>query len=126
MESVASSKTSAKAVVIGLGAGLLLMFLHGCMLFLHIEVVELDPVVLDLAKGYFGFTEEDHLQVHIADGIQFIRDSKSCASANVVSIPGNNNVDAASNGICTTFLEEGGVNTKVVIIIIDVESADSR
>ncbi|KAF4349598.1 hypothetical protein F8388_003782 [Cannabis sativa] len=118
MESVASSNTSAKAVIIGLGAGLLPMFLHGCMPFLHVEVVELDPVVLDLAKGYFGFTEEEHLQVHIADGIQFIRDS------NVVSNSGND--DAASNGICTTSHGKGGVNnTKVDIIIIDVDSADS-
>lgn len=63
-------------------------------------------------------------QVHIADGIQFIRDITSSASANVVSVPGNE--DTSSNESCTTSQEEDTINTKVDIIIIDVDSADSR
>ncbi|PON31454.1 Methyltransferase type [Parasponia andersonii] len=120
MESVAASNKSAKAVIVGLGAGLLPMFLNGCMPFLHIEVVELDPMVLNLARVYFGFTEQEHLQVHIADGVQFIREITSSTS-NVFSVPGNE--DASSNRSCTS--QGGSVNTKVDIIIIDVDSADS-
>lgn len=102
-----------KAVVIGLGAGLLPMFLHGCLQFMQIEVifalppqryvelsfkkncffffnkklmflfiglgvdftwwnfvmeiylqaVELDPSMVNLAKDYFGFTEDNRLKV---------------------------------------------------------------
>lgn len=88
-----------KAVIVGLGAGLLPMFLHGCLPLLHIEVifwhlpphtkkengnefqlflrmyfkedeetwylqvVELDPTVLNLARDYFGFSEDERLQV---------------------------------------------------------------
>ncbi|KAL8026596.1 hypothetical protein ABFX02_14G038600 [Erythranthe guttata] len=61
-----------KTAVIGLGAGLLPMFMKNCLPTLNIEVVELDPVVLDVAKQYFGFREDDRLQVHITDGIKFV------------------------------------------------------
>ncbi|XP_024026102.1 methyltransferase-like protein 13 [Morus notabilis] len=130
MESVASSNKSVKAVIIGLGAGLLPIFLHGCVPSLHIEVVELDPVILNLARDYFGFTEDEHLQVHIADGIKFIREITGSSPADEVSVvhgDGNSLSDAEQtsiNGSCISH-EEGRANAKVDIIIIDVDSADS-
>ncbi|KAK6122905.1 hypothetical protein DH2020_043371 [Rehmannia glutinosa] len=62
-----------QTVVIGLGAGLLPMFMKNCLPSLMIEVVELDPVVLDVAREYFGFREDERLKVHITDGIKFVR-----------------------------------------------------
>ncbi|XVF37961.1 hypothetical protein REPUB_Repub20aG0056500 [Reevesia pubescens] len=62
LESVASAGNRVKAVVIGVGAGLLPMFLHGCMEFMQIEAVELDPTMLNLARDYFGFTEDARLK----------------------------------------------------------------
>lgn len=121
MESLASSNKSVKAVIIGLGAGLLPMFLHGCVPILHIEAVELDPVILNLARGYFDFAEDENLRVHIVDGIKFIREITSSASADEASVV---HEDINSNGSCTSH-EEGRVNKKVDIIIIDVDSADS-
>ena len=47
-------------------------------------------------------------QVHIADGVQFVREISNSASAG----------EACDH--------ENGVNSKVDIIIIDVDSADSR
>ncbi|XP_015887230.2 uncharacterized protein LOC107422309 isoform X1 [Ziziphus jujuba] len=131
MESLASAGKSVKAAIIGLGAGLLPMFLHGCMPLLHIEVVELDPTVLNLAKGYFGFTEDERLQVHIADGIQFIKNIANSASANEMSpVQVNEHASskseaASSNGSSVLSHGEGKVTTKVDIVIIDVDSADS-
>lgn len=29
----------------------------------YLQVVELDPTVLNIARSYFGFTEDEHLQV---------------------------------------------------------------
>ncbi|KDO41808.1 hypothetical protein CISIN_1g004133mg [Citrus sinensis] len=63
LESVASVGKSVKAVVIGLGAGLLPMFLHECMPFVGIEAVELDLTMLNLAEDYFGFTQDKSLKV---------------------------------------------------------------
>ncbi|XP_050372239.1 uncharacterized protein LOC126790137 [Argentina anserina] len=129
LETMESTQKSVKTVVIGLGAGLLPMFLHKCMPFMHIEAVELDPIVIKLAKEYFGFTEDDHLQVHIADGIQYVRkalfaeDEKSCVGGNE---NGQCNFESpSSNGNGLASHVEGQVNSKLDIVIIDVDSADS-
>ncbi|XP_058731713.1 uncharacterized protein LOC131603429 isoform X2 [Vicia villosa] len=108
MENVASSGKTVKAVIIGLGAGLLPMFLHSCIPVLEIEAVELDPVVAHIAREYFSFVEDKRLKVHIADGIQFIRESTS----------------SGANGSSTTSHAEGVEDTKVDIIIVDADSSD--
>ncbi|KAM7261401.1 hypothetical protein ACFE04_008768 [Oxalis oulophora] len=100
LESMASSGKMVQAAVIGLGAGLLPMFLHGCMPFLHIVAVELDSVMLNLAKDHFGFVEGSRMEVQIADGIQFVKQ-------------GRNSLTTGSN------------STKFDILIIDVDSSDS-
>ncbi|XP_038720807.1 eEF1A lysine and N-terminal methyltransferase isoform X2 [Tripterygium wilfordii] len=126
LETVASAGKSVKAVVIGLGAGLLPMFLHGCMPFLRTEVVELDAVILDLAKDYFSFTEDASLKVHIADGIQFVRHADEGLS--IVPRKENDSGDIksfSSDENCAPFLASGGGSTKVDILVIDVDSADS-
>lgn len=105
----ASTKRIVKAVVIGLGAGLLPMFLHSCMPFLHIEVVELDPTILDLARNYFGFCEDEHLKVHIKNGIHFIQEAAYSAAM------------PRSDKKCTS----GTTTSMVDILIIDVDSSDS-
>ncbi|KAL5542698.1 hypothetical protein UlMin_010408 [Ulmus minor] len=130
IESLASSKRPVKAVIIGLGAGLLPMFLHGCMPFLHIEVVELDHVVLNLARNSFGFIEDEHLQVHIEDGVQFVRKIASSAAADEASVHGNEDASfnteyPSSNSSCKPSHKEGGGTAKLDIVIIDVDSADS-
>jgi hypothetical protein len=96
-----SGLSQVKAVVIGLGAGLLPMFLHRCIPVLEIEViyifpvidslsrsnsklfvfrmilyditcldvnlflqaVELDPVIVDIARKHFSFVEDKRLKV---------------------------------------------------------------
>ncbi|KAL7148245.1 hypothetical protein ABFS83_06G165500 [Erythranthe nasuta] len=63
-----------KTVIIGLGPGILPMFMRNRLPSLKIEVVELDPVVLDVASNYFGFTEDERLKVHITDAIKFVRE----------------------------------------------------
>ncbi|KAI5349850.1 hypothetical protein L3X38_002741 [Prunus dulcis] len=95
------------------------------------KVVELDPVVLKLAKEYFSFVEEDRLQVHIADGIQFVRNVANSAAADEISAVQEkegaccNTEPPSSNGSCLESHVEGKVPSKVDIVIIDVDSADS-
>ncbi|KAG8375987.1 hypothetical protein BUALT_Bualt09G0016200 [Buddleja alternifolia] len=100
LEEVASAGGMVKTVVIGLGAGLLPMFMKKCLPSLEIEVVELDPVVLDVASNYFGFREDERLKVHITDGIMFVREKAD--------------IDA-----------EGKGSSKIDILIVDVDSSDS-
>jgi spermidine synthase len=107
LESVASERNMIKAIVIGLGAGLLPMHLHKCLPFLHIEVVELDPVVVDLAKDYFGFRENDHLKVHVTDGIKFVKEVANSDRVDILIIDVDSS-DSSSGMTCPAvdFVEE--------------------
>ncbi|KAL7098956.1 hypothetical protein ACP275_09G051700 [Erythranthe tilingii] len=89
-----------KIVVIGLGAGLLPMFMRNCLPSLHIEVVEIDPVVLNVARDYFGFREDEHLKVHIADAMKFVSNK-------------------------ATSKAEGKDSLKIDVLIVDVDSSDT-
>jgi spermidine synthase len=61
-----------RALILGLGGGALPMFLHRCLPDLDVEVVELDPGVLEVAREFFGFIEDARLCVWIEDGRDFI------------------------------------------------------
>ena len=60
------------ALIVGLGGGALPMFLHQRLPHLAIDVVELDPGVLEVACEFFGFEEAPGLRVWIEDGRDFI------------------------------------------------------
>ncbi|CAA6659906.1 unnamed protein product [Spirodela intermedia] len=115
LEDAASCGKLVKTAIVGLGAGLLPMYLHGCMPFLDMEllgcaaVVELDPVVLDVARTYFDFTEDDNLKVRITDGIQYIQRSPPPGSSSAAARIKNPNSS-----------EEGEMR----ILVIDADASD--
>ncbi|XP_071706124.1 uncharacterized protein [Rutidosis leptorrhynchoides] len=108
---MASSGKTVRAVVIGLGAGLLPMFLHGSIPFLQVEAIELDPVVVDLARDHFGFREDERLKVHVTDGIKFVEDVST-------KLP-------SANETHTELKIESECIDKLDILIVDVDSPDS-
>lgn len=59
-------------LLVGLGGGGLPQFLRDFMPSVTIEVVELDPVVLEVAKQWFGFQPDDRLTVTLGDGLERI------------------------------------------------------
>jgi spermidine synthase len=61
-----------RVLVIGLGGGTLPMFLRQHYPTLAIDVVDIDPDVVDVARKFFGFKEDDRLRAHVADGRKFI------------------------------------------------------
>ncbi|KAK6145803.1 hypothetical protein DH2020_019672 [Rehmannia glutinosa] len=73
-----------KTLVIGLGAGLLPMFMNNNLPFLDIEVLELDPVMLDVAEQYFDFREDERLKVNITNPIEFIMEKANSHEAFVM------------------------------------------
>uniref|UniRef100_A0A0D9W422 Methyltransferase domain-containing protein n=1 Tax=Leersia perrieri TaxID=77586 RepID=A0A0D9W422_9ORYZ len=107
LDSAVGSGTKVSTTVIGLGAGSLPMFLRVCLPFLNIQVVELDPLVEELAKKFFGFSTDEQLQVHLGDGIKFIED-----------------VAVANNGATTQLNSNGNENNAVKVLIVDVDSSD--
>jgi spermidine synthase len=64
--------TPNRVLVIGLGGGSMPMFIHAHFPNAIIDVVEIDPTVLEVATRYFGYREDDHLKTFIEDGAAFV------------------------------------------------------
>lgn len=59
-------------LVVGLGAGVIPRYLQAHVPELRIDVVEVDPVVVDVARRFFELRENDKLRVHVTDGRRFL------------------------------------------------------
>src|SRR5690606_30501568 len=62
----------ARILYVGLGGGAMPMHAHHVLPRASIDVVEIDPLIVDLAQSYFGFRPDSLLRVHTADGRAFI------------------------------------------------------
>lgn len=65
-----------RVLVVGLGGGAIPAFLRHHYPKMHIDVVDIDPVVVDLAKTHFDFREDAHMKAYVADGRKFVEDAK--------------------------------------------------
>jgi spermidine synthase len=59
-------------LVVGLGGGTVPSFLHRRRPELAIDVVEIDPGVVEVAKSHFGFIEDARMRAYVEDGRRFI------------------------------------------------------
>ena len=65
-----------RVLIVGLGGGTVPGFLHKHYPKMRIDVVEIDPAVVDVAKKFFGFREDDTLRAYVKDGRKFIEDCR--------------------------------------------------
>ncbi|XP_034775256.2 eEF1A lysine and N-terminal methyltransferase isoform X1 [Acipenser ruthenus] len=59
-------------LLVGLGGGALPQFLHDYVRGSRVQVLEIDPAVLQVASGWFGFEQDDRLTVTLGDGLELI------------------------------------------------------
>lgn len=59
-------------LLIGLGGGAIVRFLDHHFPQLQLDVVEIDPVVVRVAREHFGTTESQRTRIHVADGREFL------------------------------------------------------
>jgi spermidine synthase len=64
------------ALVIGLGGGTIPSFLRKHYRAMRIDVVDIDPVVVEVAKSHFGFREDERMHAHVEDGRRFVEQAK--------------------------------------------------
>jgi spermidine synthase len=64
-----------RMLMLGLGGGTYATLLHRHLPELAIDAVEIDPVVVEAAKGLFGVKEDLRLRIHVQDGAKFIRNA---------------------------------------------------
>ncbi|MHA3771523.1 fused MFS/spermidine synthase [Verrucomicrobiota bacterium sgz303538] len=61
-----------RMLIVGLGGGTIPSFFHHRLPEVAIDVVEIDDVVVEVAKNYCGFREDERMHVHVEDGRDFI------------------------------------------------------
>lgn len=66
------TETPLAVLVVGLGGGSLPLFVHDHFPKACVEAVEIDPCMLGVAARWFGFSQSERMQVHIADGLDYI------------------------------------------------------
>lgn len=62
-----------RALVMGLGGGAFPMLLHRRVPGMTVDVVEINPVVVDVAKRFFGVTPDARLRITVEDGALFMK-----------------------------------------------------
>lgn len=62
-----------RILVIGLGCGVLPRSLSQLLPNAEIDIVELDPSVVESAKAFFGFKKSENMRVHLSDGRIFVK-----------------------------------------------------
>jgi spermidine synthase len=65
-----------RILVIGVGGGSIPMFLRQHYPSAHLDVVDIDPQIIVLAKQYFNLVEDDLLHAHAQDGRAFIEQNQ--------------------------------------------------
>lgn len=68
-----AAPTKQSVCVIGLGGGGLLNFLQHVLRNIDVTVVELDPLVVQVAEKYFGFVQDEYMRVVVGDGLEVCR-----------------------------------------------------
>jgi spermidine synthase len=59
-------------LMVGLGGGTFTTMVHRVRPDIAIDAVEIDPVVVEVARAFFGLREDDGYRVHVADGADWV------------------------------------------------------
>ena len=65
------------ALMIGVGGGGMLHYLQAYFPTMIVDAVDIDPMIINIAERYFSLKPSDSLRLHVADGFQFIAESKA-------------------------------------------------
>lgn len=69
---------AARTLVIGLGGGTVVKRMWRDYPAMRIDVVELDPVVVDVARRYFALPDNERIRVMVGDGRAFVETTPEC------------------------------------------------
>lgn len=74
--SLALTDAPKRVLVIGMGGGTFTRMVRRHVEGAVIDAVEIDPVVVDVAKEHFGVVEDKRTRVHVTDGAAFLASTK--------------------------------------------------
>lgn len=84
MVGLALTPSDGRILFVGLGGGAMPMYTRQVMPEAHIDVVEIDPMIVDVAQRYFGFRPDSQLVVHTGDGRAFIEQEAAPGSYDLI------------------------------------------
>jgi spermidine synthase len=90
-------------LMIGLGGGALLRFFNHFFPALRLDVVEIDPVIVTVARDYFGAVPAPGSRVLVADGYEYLERSAERYDLILVDAHLNPNEKTDSSGVPTDF-----------------------
>jgi len=61
-----------KVLIVGLGGGSMVHFLHGKDPKVKVDVVEIDPMIVNIADRYFGVRTGGNVNINVADGLDYL------------------------------------------------------
>jgi spermidine synthase len=64
-----------RILIVGLGGGSMPRFIRHINPEVHIDNVELDPAVVEVAQKFFNFREDERMKAHVGDGRKFIEET---------------------------------------------------
>ena len=79
-------------LIVGLGGGTIFSFLHKHYPQTRIDVVEIDLVVVEVAKQFFGFIEDATQKAYVQDGRQFIEERPNAYDVIFLDAFGSENI----------------------------------
>ncbi|KAG7378237.1 hypothetical protein PHYPSEUDO_010391 [Phytophthora pseudosyringae] len=68
-----------RTLVLGLGGGCLAQFLHDNVPGMDVTACELDPTIVAVAEQYFGFKQDEHMRVVVADALKYVAEQSTAA-----------------------------------------------
>jgi len=81
-----------RVLVVGLGGGTIPGFVHKHYPDTVMDVVDIDPEVVQVAKRFFGFREDATMRAHVADGRKFIEECQQPYDIIMLDAFGTDNV----------------------------------
>lgn len=65
-----------QVLIVGLGGGSMVQFLKHHDPALRVDVIEIDPEIVKIAKNYFGVESKDPVRIFTVDGFQYLKDTQ--------------------------------------------------
>ncbi len=91
-------------LLIGIGAGALVHFLHHHFPSSPIDAVDYSEHVIKIARGYFSLPENDHITIHCIDGLDFLRKRDNKVKYDLILVDAFNDCGMAKNIYSNEFL----------------------
>ena len=76
LAALSQSAALERVLMLGLGAAVVPRFLHTHSQESIIDIVEIDPLVVEVAERFFELRQDDRLRVHIADALPYLADCR--------------------------------------------------